>query len=76
MSWAILPLLQAAEHHHTLTGTHFPSHRGQKAELTWLAEIIKSTKPLPAIFSRKVLSLIIHAIVQEFIANIPKTTQT
>jgi len=28
MEWVILPLLPAAEHHRTLAGTHFPSHRG------------------------------------------------
>ena len=27
MELAILPLLPAAEHHHTLAGTHFPSHK-------------------------------------------------
>ena len=34
---AILPLLLAAEHHRILVGTHFPSNRGYKAELAWVA---------------------------------------
>ena len=30
----------AAAHHRTLVGTHFPSHRGQEADLAWVAGYI------------------------------------